>query len=151
MLVQKLILINWKRISRLVALSWVGAGISDHNSLEFYRKFPLWKFVVLQNFICQIRNVNTGIALPCNIKFVFEQVREFSKECDKSPVIIIGYCLISIFIISETFAKSNLSLNNLYSSRWFDIQHIGVHIPGILVQSKTIWVLQENKWAIFVG
>ncbi len=63
---------------------------------------------MLQNLFCEIGNINSGVALPCDVEFVFEQVRELSEECDESSVIIIGYGLISIFIISESFAKSDL-------------------------------------------
>lgn len=113
MLVQKLILENRKTISSvlrgLVALPRVGAAIANHETFEVDFKLAAWKTVHLINLFSKIRNIDSCIALSCDVELVVDQVGEFAEKGNDRSIVVVSNSQIVIGIVFVAFAEAHLS------------------------------------------
>jgi hypothetical protein len=86
MLVEEFVLINRHIVvARHVAFIGVRAGVTNDNALEFYDcLFGAGQFVILDDLISQVRNVNACVAFPRHVKVVFLQVGKLDEESKES-------------------------------------------------------------------
>ena len=86
MIVKVFVLVDWNISigSRLPALPWVCACVSNHDTFQIYSQCSARKFVVFHNLISQSGNINSCITLPWNVKIVFLVSRELSVKINQS-------------------------------------------------------------------
>jgi hypothetical protein len=116
-------------ISRLVAFSWVSAGVVDHNTLEVDGHRPVRQFVSLDYFIGKVGDVDASIALPTHVEIVLLEVGEFVEELNQRLVVIDGHRPVSV-------VQPILRSTEAHSSGRLDVQEIGLEVPCVGVAQQ---------------
>lgn len=94
--VQELVLVDGQAvISGFVAFSRVCAGVAHHDALELDDGLlGRGQFVVLEDFVGQVRDVDACVALAGHVEVVLLQVGELDEESEKSSQIVDGDCVV---------------------------------------------------------
>ena len=111
MVVQILVLVDAHLdvISGLPAFSRISAGISNHKSFKLDLGLCLRQFVVVDDLMSQVGNVNSCIALTSDIEFVVLEVGELGVKDLQSFVVVLSNSAIIGFGASLGLTEADTS------------------------------------------
>lgn len=131
-------------ISGLEALPGVSAGIVDHNSLQVNRNLPARQFIPSNDLIGKIGDVDAGVALSGDVEVVLLEIGELVEEGNQRFVIVKGHTAIIVLEVSLGSAEA-------HSSGGFDVEQIGLLVPGEGVVLKINSALLEDKRTVLIS
>jgi hypothetical protein len=94
--------------SGLVALSVVCAGVVYHKALEVDCHLSECLLVLVQDCLSKVRDVDSCVALPCQVQLVVLESGKLLVEFQQCLQIILGGSLIRIGVIPEALAEADL-------------------------------------------
>lgn len=102
-------------VAGLVALSGVGAGIVDHDSLEVDGHLSVGQFVPVHDFIGEVGDVYPGVALAGDVEIVFLEIGELVEKGEECLVVVDGHAAVVVLEVPLRGAET-------HSSRGLDIE-----------------------------
>jgi hypothetical protein len=128
----------------------VGNTIADHETLEVGLEdisgLSICS-VVLVNVVGEIGNVDSGVGLTRDVELVLAELGEFVKEGKDSGQVVSSGLIVGVVIaLLET-----LALGEADSSGGLNVEHVGLLVPGVIVNSPEVGATVNLVGTVFLG
>jgi hypothetical protein len=96
---------------RLVALPRVSTGIADKDTLQVHLDLSIGQFVLLEDIVGKVGDVDARIALAGDVEIVLLEVGELSEEISQRTVVVLCGSGIGVgkVVVTETLAETHLN------------------------------------------